>query len=174
MPPYLKLATYLTSEELEERYRSEKDAVARSHWQILWLLSSGKRTPEVSAVTGYSVVWIRQIVHRYNAQGPQSVGDGRHHNPGSGRLLSDEQEAELRQALEAAAAAGESWNGPQVAAWMSQKLGRTLYKARGWETLRRMGYTSKTPRPRHAKANVVVQEQFKKTSVSSARNSKRR
>ncbi len=174
MPPFLKLAPHLTNEELEERYRREKDAVARSHWQILWLLSSGKRTPEVSAVTGYSVVWIRQIVHRYNARGTQSVGDGRHHNPGSGRLLSDEQEVELRQALETATGAGESWNGPQVAAWMSQKLGRTLYKARGWETLRRLGYTSKTPRPRHAKANVDVQEQFKKTLASSSKNSKQR
>jgi transposase len=112
-------------------------------------------------------------MHRYNAQGTQSVGDGRHHNPGSGRLLSDEQESELRQALETAAVAGESWNGPQVAAWMSQKLNRTLYKARGWETLRWLGYTSKTPRPRHAKANLDVQEQFKKTSVSSSKNSKR-
>lgn len=174
MPPYLKLAAHLTSEELEERYRREKDAVARSHWQILWLLSSRRRTSEVSAITGYSVVWIRQIVHRYNAQGPETVGDGRHHNPGSGRLLSAEQEAELSQALETAAATGENWNGPQVAAWMSQKLGRTLYKARGWETLRRLGYTSKTPRPRHAKANVEVQEQFKKISASSSKNSKQR
>src|SRR5260221_34225 len=172
MPPFLKLAPHLTNEELEERYRREKDAVARSHWQNLWLLSSGKRTPEESAGNGSLLARIRQIVHRYNARGTQSVGDGRHHNPGGGRLLSDEQEVELRQALETATGAGESWNGPQVAAWMSQKLGRTLYKARGWETLRRLGYTSKTPRPRHAKANVEVQEQFKKTSASSSKNSK--
>src|SRR5258706_14546458 len=118
MPPILKLAPHLTNEELEERYRREKDAVARSHWQILWLLSSGKRTPEVSAVTGYSVVWIRQIMHRYNARGKQSVGDGRHHNPGSGRLLSDEQEVEVRQALETATGAGESWNVRQEGAVM--------------------------------------------------------
>jgi transposase len=163
MPPYLKLIAHLKNEELEERYRSEKDAVTRSHWHILWLIGSGKHTTEVAAVTGYSVVWIRQLIHRYNAQGPQKVGDGRHHNPGSGRLLSAEQEAELARELEAALVAGEGWSGPQVAAWMSQKLGRTLYKARGWETLRRLGYTSKTPRPRHAKADDAAQERFKKT-----------
>src|SRR5258708_32126875 len=115
MPPYLKLARHLANEELEARYRREKDAVARSHWQILWLLSSGKRTPEVSAVTGYSGGWIRQIVHRYNGRGTQSVGDGRHHNPGRGRLLSDEQEGWVRQGLETATGAGESWIGRQVA-----------------------------------------------------------
>jgi transposase len=165
MPPYLKLATHLTNEELEGRYRREKDAVTRSHWHILWLISTGKHTREISEVTGYSIVWIRSIIHRYNAQGPDGVGDGRHHNPGTGRLLNAVQEAELGQALEAAQAAGESWNGPQVAAWMSQKLGREVYKARGWETLRRLGYTSKTPRPRHAKADVAAQAQFKKTSA---------
>jgi transposase len=165
MAPYLKLATHLTSEELEQRYRREQDAVTRSHWQILWLISSGKRTREVSEVTGYSVVWIRSIIHRYNAQGSQGVGDGRHHNPGTGRLLNAEQEAELAQALEAAQASGDSWNGHQVAAWMGEKLGRAVYKARGWETLRRLGYTSKTPRPRHAKADDEAQAQFKKTSA---------
>jgi transposase len=165
MPPYINLATHLTSEELERRYRAEKDAIARSHWQILWLLSSGKRTGEIATVTGYSVPWIRSIAHRYNEQGPETVGDKRHQNPGSGRLLNDEQEAELIRELEAARAAGQSWNGPQVAAWMSQKLGRPIYKARGWETLRRLGYTSQTPRPRHAKADPEVQAQFKKTSL---------
>ena|SRR5436190_20031136 len=164
MPPYLKLEQHLTNEELEKRYRSEKDAVGRSHWQILWLLSRGKRTGEISRVTGYSVVWIRSIAHRYNEQGPSAVGDGRHHNPGSGKLLNDEQEAALAHELETAHIAGASWNGPQVAEWMSQQLGRAVYKARGWETLRRLGYTSKTPRPRHAKAIVAVQDDFKKTS----------
>ncbi len=165
MPAYLKLAGHLTTVELEQRYRGEKDAVARSHWQILWLMSSGKRTGEVAAATGYSVPWIRQIVHRYNEQGPSGVGGARHHNPGSGKLLSEEQEAELVRQLEAARAAGESWNGPRVVEWMSQKLGRTLYKARGWETLRRLGYSSQTLRPRHAKADAQLQEQFKKTSA---------
>ena len=111
------------------------------------------------------MVWIRSIAHRYNAQGPQGVGDGRHHNPGSGKLLSAQQEAELAHELERAQASGQSWNGPPVAEWMSRQLGRSVYKARGWETLRRLGYTSQTPRPRHAKADVVVQDDFKKTSA---------
>ena len=157
MPPYIQLKPHLTSEELERRYRQEKDAVARSHWQILWLLSTGKRTGEIRTVTGYSVPWIRSVAHRYNERGPNAVGDGRHHNPGNGKLLNAEQEE--------AQARGASWNGPQVAQWMSQHLGRKVYKARGWETLRRLGYSSKTPRPRHAKADITGQDDFKKTSL---------
>src|SRR5205823_3786788 len=96
MPPFIKLEPHLTTEELERRYREEKDGVGRSHWQILWLLSSGKRTGEIALVTGYSVPWIRSLSHRYNAAGPNAVGDRRHHNGGHGRLLPSEQEGELK------------------------------------------------------------------------------
>lgn len=168
MPKYIELKTHLRNDELEKRYRNARDAIERSQWQILWLIGSGKRSGEVSQVTGYSADWIRILVNRYNALGSLAVGDGRHANPGQARLLNAEQEAQLEQELAAAEREGAMWTGPEVAAWMSQRLGRRIYAARGWEVLRRMGYTSKTPRPRHAKADVEQQQAFKKTSSKSS------
>src|SRR5260370_37171062 len=107
----LKVHPYLDSEELEKRYRNAQDAVERSQWQIVWLLSVGKRSAEVAAVTGYCVDWIRKIVRRYN-----TVGDGRHRNPSQQRLLSAEQDAELETALEKAAATGEALGNDERAA----------------------------------------------------------
>ncbi len=159
----LKLYPHLTSEELENRYRSAKDAVERSQWQILWLLSLDKLSAEVGQVTGYCVDWIRKIVRRYNARGPDAVGDQRHHNPGQKRLLNADQEAELAQELEKAAAQGQAWNSVEVAAWMSTKLGRSVRQGRGWETLQRLKFSTKTPRTRHAKADQDAQELFKKS-----------
>src|SRR5437879_3111135 len=95
----LKLEAHLKSDELEKRYRDAKDSVERSQWQIVWLLSIGKSSAEVSEVTGYCVDWIRKIVRRYNHDGVQAIGDQRHHNPGQARLLSAEQDAELRHEL---------------------------------------------------------------------------
>ena len=157
MPKYIELKAHLSEDELERRYRSASDAIERSQWQILWLIGGGKRSREVSQVTGYSVQWIRQLVNRYNAGGAGAVGDGRHSNPGKSRLLNAEQETTLGQVLATAERDGAMWTGPEVAAWMSQQLGRRIYAARGWEVLRRLGYTSKTPRPRHAKADVEQQ-----------------
>ncbi len=97
MPRYVELEAHVEQEELERRYRSAQDGVERSQWHILWLLSSGKRTREVGEVTGYCVDWIRKIARRYNAAGPQAIGDKRHDNPGQKRLLSAAQEAELNQ-----------------------------------------------------------------------------
>src|SRR5436190_9489305 len=120
MPKYIELKAHLSVDELEKRYRSASDAIERSQWQILWLISGGKRSREVSQVTGYSVQWIRQLVNRYNAGGAAAVGDGRHSNPGKSRLLNAEQDTTLGQVLAAAARDGAMWTGPEVAAWMSQ------------------------------------------------------
>jgi len=54
MPKRIELSPHATTEELEHRYRKAKDPVERSHDQIVWLLSEGKRTEEVCEVTGYS------------------------------------------------------------------------------------------------------------------------
>lgn len=158
----IKLSTCLSEEELGKRYRSEKEAVARSHWQILWLLRSGKSTAEVAEVTGYCQDWIHKLVRKYNAIGEAAIGDKRRGHSGRPRLLSSEQDNELKVELEKAEAAGSAWNSVQTAVWMSQKLGRTVRPNRGLETLHRLGFSTKTPRPRHAKADVEGQEFFKK------------
>ena len=69
MPKRIELSPHATTEELEHRYRKAKDPVERSHHQIVWLLSEGKRTEEVSEVTGYSPGWVCKIARRYNEGG---------------------------------------------------------------------------------------------------------
>ena len=60
----LTVAPHLTVAELEERYRGAEDPVARSQWQIVWLLAQGMRTAEVARVTSYGVRWIQEIARR--------------------------------------------------------------------------------------------------------------
>jgi transposase len=163
MPRRLKLYPHLSSEELEKHYRRAKEAIERSQWQLLWLLSLGKTSAEVGQVTGYCVDWLRKIVRRYNARGPEAVGDQRHHNPGQNRLLNAEQDTELMVELEKAAAAGQAWSSVEVAAWMSARLGRPVRHERGWDTLQRLNFSTKTPRTRHAKADEEAQAVFKKS-----------
>ena len=160
----LKIEGTLNVEELEARYRHASAGVARSQWQIIWLLAKGQHSEDIAEMTGYSQAWIRVLAGRYNARGEVGIGDGRHHNPGKAVTLSQADQVELKTLLEKAADVGEKWSGPQVAAWMSERLGRPVYNQRGWDMLRRLGFTAKTPRPRHAKANVADQQLFKKSS----------
>lgn len=168
MPKTIKLAPHLSSEELENHYRKAHDPVLRSHYQILWLISTGKTTAQVMEVTGYSRGWIQQIARRYNSDGPEALGDRRHGNPGARdrALLDAEQQEELKEALKKPPPDGGMWNSPKVGEWIERRTGKVLTqkKQRGWEYMRKLGQSPKVPRPRHKKANRHAQEAFKKSS----------
>jgi transposase len=157
----LVIAPHLTVTELEQRYRGSGDPVARSQWHILWLLAGGRSTAEVARGTGYSVRWIQEIARRYRA-GPAAIGDRRHTNPGAAPLLNQAQQAQLRAALAGSAPDGGIWTCRSVARWMSQTLGRPVSEQRGWEWMRRLGFTLQRPRPRETRADPEAQAVFKK------------
>jgi transposase len=153
----------LSAEELERRYRQAQDPVARSQWQIVWLLARGQRSEQVEESTGYSLTWVYTVARRYNADGENGIGDGRHGNPGGTRLLREEQEAELDRALEGAAPDGGKWTAAKVAAWIAQCTGRTVGVHTGWRYLRRLAWRRYRPRPQHAKADMAAQAAFQQT-----------
>jgi transposase len=155
------IAPHLPIADLQQRYRTAEDPVARSQWQILWLLAQGMPTVQVAQVTGYGVRWIQEIARRYRA-GPQAIGDRRHTNPGAAPLLDGEQQGQLQLALAGPAPDGGIWTGRWVAHWMSEVLGRPISVQRGWEWMRRLGFTPQRPRPREIRADAAAQEVFKK------------
>jgi transposase len=162
MPAYLTLPAHLPLSELEQRYRAARDPVARSHWQILWLLSCGHRSAAVATVTGYSVTWVRHIARRYRQEGPDGVGDRRHHNPGGPAVLDAAGRVALQEALAGPAPDGGVWTGRQVAHWLSSYLQRPVSPQRGWEYLIQAGFTPQSPRPTAVQADPAAQADFKK------------
>lgn len=138
---------------MEQRYRAASRPVDVKHWQVIWLYSKGWHTEDIAEAVGYDVPWVRKLAGRYNEGGPEAMGDGRQNNPGQERLLDEEGLAALRDALDnERPPGGGQWNGPKVAVWMSERLGRHVWPVRGWEYLRHLGYTPQRPRPRHEKA----------------------
>jgi transposase len=156
LPPHLPLAA------LERRYRAATDPVVRSHYQIIWLLSGGRSTAEVARVTGYSEDWVLKLAQRYRQEGPGGLGDQRHQNPGGAPLLDEAGRVALQTALTGPAPDGGLWTGRQVAVWMQAYLGRPVHPQRGWEMLRRLGFTPQQPRPTAIQADPIAQAAFKK------------
>jgi len=148
---------------LEAAYRDERDAVRRSHLQVIWLLRSGLGLAEVARSTGFSERWIRILIDRWNDHGAGGVGDRRRSNAGARPLLDEAGLAALAAALEAAPDDGGLWSGRKVAAWMSSYLGREISDKRGLDYLHRLGYSLQRPRPRHGRAaGPADQARFKK------------
>ena len=82
------VSEHLSVEELEERYVACSDASASRHFQVIWLLARGHTVSQVSATTAFGERWIEQLLTRYNAEGPDALGDLRRHNGASGRRCS--------------------------------------------------------------------------------------
>ena len=141
MPRRPSVKPYLTTQELEAQYSQSRDPVERLRYHVIFLMSGGTSTRRVAEITGYSVPWVRRLVHQYNEKGPDCLADRRHGNPGAAPMLSDAQQAELAAALRGPAPDGGRWTSQKVADWITERTGRATYPQRGWVYLRKLGPT---------------------------------
>lgn len=168
MPAPLKLPPHLPSQEIAQRYRSCQDGVEKTHWQIIWLMDGGQHIPAIAPQVGFRDEWVRTIVHRYIADGPDGLKDQRRTNPGQPPLVSAQVRAELQTRLADPPEDGGVWTGPKVAAWLSQRVERPIAPQRAWEVLRALGYTLQRPRPANVHADPEAQAAFKKGGLPNA------
>ena len=97
------------------------------------LLAQGKKTEDVSSITGYSRNWIYCVVRRYNSSGIARVGARRRGNYGTNSILDDLELTKLWQALQGEGSDGGLWNGPKVADCLSKWKEEPVHRQRGWE-----------------------------------------
>ena len=69
-----QVAGHLGVAELQAGYRSSDDAVLARHSQVIWLLAQGRSCAEVARLTSFARRWVEQLLERYNAFGPRSLG----------------------------------------------------------------------------------------------------
>ncbi len=81
-------------------------------------------------------------------------------------VLAPALQEELRGVLAEARARNEPWTGQDVAAWMAERLGRSVSYRLGWSYLVRLKQSPQVPRPHHALADPEQQETFKKTPTA--------
>ena len=91
------VAAHLSLEDLAGRLRAARDARSARHVQAIWLLAKGHAMAAVSSTTAFGVRWIEKLLARYNAQGPDALGDLRRHNGTSRTILKRELLDSLRE-----------------------------------------------------------------------------
>src|SRR3712207_413430 len=153
-----RLDEHLHVEELEARYRAARDATEARHFQAIWLLAQGRTFLEVAEVLAFVPRRVEELARRYNAFGPEVLGDRRRRNGRAATLLTGEVLSALTERVQVPPEDGGLWSGPKVAAWMAGHLGRAkVHPQRGWEALKRIGWSIQAPRPRHARAATPEQ-----------------
>ncbi len=171
-----RIVEHLPVAELEARYRAARDATEARHYQAIWLLAQGRTFLEVAEVLAFVPRWVEQLAARYNAFGPEALGDQRRRNGRAATLLTEEVLFALAERVQAPPEEGGVWSGPKVAAWMARHLGlQTVHPQRGWEALRRIGWSIQAPRPRQARAAAPERRaDFKRGSRRPSRRPRRR
>ena len=136
------VADHLSVSALEQQYRSCTDATAARHVETIWLLAKGHHIAEVAATVSYARRWVERLLARYNAEGPQALGDLRCRNGRSPSVLKPVLLDKLKVRLREPPSDGGLWTSPKVAAWMASELGLTrVAPQRGWEALKAIGWS---------------------------------
>jgi transposase len=159
------LHPYLTNSQLKSRYLDSSDRVESRRWHLLWLVSQQWTIQQASQAVGMNYDYAKDIVKAYNQQGEKAIANRRRQRTAlpSHALLNREQLEELRSSLKQAPEDKGIWTGPKVADWIAKKTGREkVWPQRGWDYLKKCNYSPQRPRPHHAKADQVAQQEFKK------------
>ena len=153
-----RIVDHLPLEKLEARYRAARDATEARHTQAIWLLAQGRTVLEVAEVLAFVPRWVEELAARYNALGPEALGDQRRRNGRAASLLREDVLAALAERVRTPPETGGLWSGPKVAAWMARHLGLArVHPQRGWEALKRIEWSLQAPRPRHPRAATPEQ-----------------
>ena len=162
-----KVAAHLSLEALEARYEACADVTSSRHFQAIWLLAKGHSTAETAELTSFGQRWIEQLLERYNARGPEALGDLRRANGAAATVLTAEVLERLAIRLRAPPHDGGLWTSRKAAAWIAGELGLVEVSAqRGWEAMQACRWSLQQPRPRNPRsAAPEAAEAFKKNSA---------
>ena len=148
----LPIVPHLTHDEIARRYRACRTGVEKTHWQVIWLLTRPVDPPtpaEVATPVGLSGGWVRTVLKRWNADGPQGLADRRAGSSGGRFKLTNDQQIDLWAAIRQAPPDGGLWTGPKVAAYVRDRWGVVGCKRTGWGWLRGLGFSLQVPRPKN-------------------------
>lgn len=158
---------HLTYNELTQHYRSCKNPVEKTRWQLIWLMANPNKpilVKEAAKTVGLCERWARQLVHRYNQEGIIGLIDKRKNNKGKEPILNSQQRKQLKQAiLKQKPPDNGLWTSVKVANWIEEKIGKRPNDRTGLNYLYELGFTRQQPRPEHTQvASDEEIKQFKK------------
>ena len=110
------IVEHLPVAALEKLYRAARDATEARHIQAIWLLAQGRAVLDVAGVLAFAPRWVEALAARYNAHGPDTLGDQRRRNGRAASVLTPALLATLAEQLRAPPEDGARWGTVNLAA----------------------------------------------------------
>jgi transposase len=148
-----------SAEELERRYRAERDVGRRKRLGALWRVRAGDRVAEAGRLAGVGERTVFRWLGWYRTGGLAGV---LRRMPGHGALGQPHRlTAEQRAGVLARCARGEFRTFEEARAWVQAEYGVAYRPAGRYTTLRRLGVRPKVPRPVADKADPAAREAWR-------------
>jgi transposase len=148
-----------TADELEGRYRSERNVERRKRLGALWRVRAGDRVADAGRVVGVGGRTVERWLGWYRAGG---LVDVLRRTPGHGAVGQPHRlTAEQRAGLLAQAGRGEFRTYAEAREWVAATYGVAYRPGGFYTTLRRLGVRPKVPRPVAEKADPARREAWK-------------
>ena len=150
-------------QSLEDRVRREADAKQRDRYRAVLLAMDELEGDEIALRLGRSPRFVDEWVGRYRRGGVASLRPKK--QPGRRPKLTAEQEGQLKARLDAGPRGADgvcSLRGSDVCRIIEREFGVVHTLGGIYDVLRRLGYSSLVPRPRHRKNDPAAMERFER------------
>jgi transposase len=158
-----RAAAHVTREEVKNRMTTDPRPLYRQRWLIIYnALVEPRKAEDIARHCGVSKATVHAVIASYNRQGVAAVETAGKGGRRSG-YLSLEEEREFLAPFFERAEMGELATTEEIWHAFEARVGQQVDDSTIYRLLNRHGWRKLMPRPRHPKANLQAQEQFKKT-----------
>jgi transposase len=158
-----RAAAHLTREEVKNRMTTDPRPLYRQRWLIIYnALVEPRKAEDIARHCGVSKATVHAVIASYNRQGVAAVETAGKGGRRSG-YLSLEEEREFLAPFFERAEMGELATTEEIWRAFEARVGQQVDDSTIYRLLNRHGWRKLMPRPRHPKADLQAQEQFKKT-----------
>jgi len=156
-----------TTERLTDLLKETKDApVLRRIQTVYYRVAFNMKPKQIAEMVGFSVQTVRNLHSQYSKYGEVTLylddKGGRNH-----AYLTLEEENEFIGQFLKQATKGQILEVSEIHKAYEQKVSRKVCKSTIYKMLERHGWRKIAPRPRHPKASLEIQDDFKKNGRSS-------
>lgn len=161
----LKITYQITSKELANLVRTQKDGRVRQRLRAMKFILQGQTIPQVARRMDISERPLRKWIHRFNKEGPKGLHDAP--RPGQPPKIKAVQIEKFKQRIRQGVT--ETDNVCSLRGKDLQKILQKEFKAHyslggTYFLLHRLGFSCLCPRQKHPQADVHEQETFKKST----------
>ena len=158
-----RAAAHLPRAEVKQRMTTDPRPLYRQRWLIIYnALVEPRKAEDIARHCGVSKATVHAVISSYNRQGVAAVETAGKGGRRSG-YLSLEAEREFLAPFFGRAEKGELATTEELWRAFEVRVGHQVDDSTIYRLLNRHGWRKLMPRPRHPKADLPAQEQFKKT-----------